>query len=349
MMELPVMTKKRKMYCRLLIIMVFFLSFGLWTSNHTYEVEDYAGELVSSWQTTMEEGGNIQILADVWLRYEQKNDKLISQVFWNGLSEGKKVYLRRILIDQRVAHVPEYIEQINFIERALPESLRLISTKFTEKVGGIPTFAVYLLVSPTSIDAKTQCLGTTCNEIQINSIHPSFKNVKNLDIILAHEIFHLYQFQKLNKMGAKINYDSIAGKLMAEGMATLASEIVVENARMDEVLWFKQNELEYLHNNLPELARGLLEIIHSGKKIDIEKYFGSKAENSKYPPRSGYYLGYVVAKNLANKFGFNDFINIRPQKYLLLLEEELKKYAQQAGVSLTPRFFLPNLHRPLPL
>jgi len=130
----------------------------------------------------------------------------------------------------------------------------------------------------------------------------SFEGSRQLPVFLSHELFHRYHFQAAGFSDDPGANQKIWRVLWAEGLATYVSARLNPSNPLADAL-ILPHDLEVRATPLvPELAR---DIGASPDRVDKRTYgtffeYGDRrAKNLGFPYRSGYYIGYLVARNLA--------------------------------------------------
>ena len=138
-----------------------------------------------------------------------------------------------------------------------------------------------------------------------------------LEITLAHELFHLYHFQFFSAGGG------LYRTLWAEGLAVYASAMVVPGHRRSTYLGFPVEKMNRCHELLPQLAADLRKNLgrndHRLKRI----YFGAEPNNTRVPPEAGYYVGLLVVEDLARKITLDRLARLPAKEVFSLLEQAL--------------------------
>ncbi|MBL8114151.1 MAG: hypothetical protein JNK60_14820 [Acidobacteria bacterium] len=110
-----------------------------------------------------------------------------------------------------------------------------------------------------------------------------------------HELFHIHHSRIFPNEGATPLWE----KLWQEGLAEHVAKTL--NPAADGVLLFglPADMPERARRILPELARELSESLDDTSKETYARYFLGSTAQGERPPRSGYYVGYLVARHVA--------------------------------------------------
>jgi hypothetical protein len=109
-----------------------------------------------------------------------------------------------------------------------------------------------------------------------------------------HEFFHMYHYQ--NYVGA----ERIWAALWAEGLATYVSGAMNPGSTYrDMMLDVPTGLVEKCEADLPYLWAKLAEKLDSSSEDDYATFFLFSSKDPRIPKRAGYYLGYLIAKELS--------------------------------------------------
>jgi uncharacterized protein YjaZ len=123
-------------------------------------------------------------------------------------------------------------------------------------------------------------------------LHPA----RELPAFFHHELFHVYQAQQV---GAALPPDAtqpVSWALWSEGLATYVSWQLNPTLTAPEIFWMPRDLQTQLQPKLAEAARLMLPDLdgHEG----YGRWFTVGSNPPGLPTRSGYYLGYLMAKRL---------------------------------------------------
>ena len=261
-----------------------------------------------------------------WLDYEQKYSKYLDAIYWSDAYPGIYESHRKKILWKRLPALFDATQQAKYLSKNMPlflDKLSKFADSFCREQFQVD---VVLAISPVLIDAKTQWFGNNHNMVHINSLSSSFFDDSQTEIILAHETFHSLQEQILLRKKEKINYASIAGKIVAEGMATYFSSLYLNHADISAVLLLSKKDYDNLTSKERVLAQDIYEVFESSNRKIIKSYFAYGG--GQYPPRSGYYISYVIIKRLTNKHDFKVLTYLGPDELERLVKNELKLIAE---------------------
>ena len=147
-----------------------------------------------------------------------------------------------------------------------------------------------------------------------------------LDVILSHELFHLYHFQ-VNALPANIDHIPLYRQIWQEGLATYASASLNPKATMADVLLdprLARDGPKYV----PTAARALVTQLESTNDEATAQYLSYRRE-SKVPSRMGYLIGYDIVARLAPARSLQELARLRGQRLLSLMREQVRALAAQ--------------------
>jgi hypothetical protein len=114
-----------------------------------------------------------------------------------------------------------------------------------------------------------------------------------------HELFHMYHSQ-FGGLGQDPRKTRVIERLWAEGLATWVAHALNPGAPPIAIFGLPRETPAQAQALMAELAPRLLADLDSGSPADYARWFiGTREANPSQPARSGYYLGYLVARRLA--------------------------------------------------
>lgn len=123
-------------------------------------------------------------------------------------------------------------------------------------------------------------------------LHPP----RQLPAFFHHELFHIYQAQQLREAVPEDARQPVWWALWNEGLATYVSWKLNPTLTASEIFWIPRDMEEQMQPKLAEAARLMLADLdgHDG----YSRWFMASSNAPGLPVRSGYYLGYLMAKQL---------------------------------------------------
>ncbi|MFD2365975.1 DUF2268 domain-containing putative Zn-dependent protease [Pseudoduganella sp. GCM10020061] len=145
----------------------------------------------------------------------------------------------------------------------------------------------------------------------------------NPEPFFHHELFHIYHRQFKHKDQP----EGILGALWGEGLATYVAQALNPGTGGVEIFGLPRNTPERVLADVPGLAKNLRALLDSKSSDDYRRYFLGLDEKAEVPSRSGYVMGYLVAKKLAKRHTLQELAHtplseLRPEIEQALAELE---------------------------
>ncbi|MBF5042051.1 hypothetical protein FGE12_06565 [Aggregicoccus sp. 17bor-14] len=192
-----------------------------------------------------------------------------------------------------------------------------------------PDFAytgdVYFLVSMGAFDGATrQVNGRTALLFGTDVMAAVYGAEANPESFFDHELFHIYHEQ----FPDPALEDTLAQKLWHEGLAVYVADTL--NPGTPEAILFglPRDMPARSRANLPALAAQLRAKLDSKEQGDYERWFMKKSEDPVVPPRAGYFLGYLVAKELGRTRSLRELARLRGPALRKELDRVLRQLEQ---------------------
>lgn len=235
------------------------------------------------------------------LHYELVSQPKICRIFFDGHSIPHDPRIEKVL-NHYAANLPLIIATY---QKKIPE-VKTIVTEVqdrTRKLFGMDIKANLVLatsVSPT--DAVTTGRDGEIPTVALNMREMMQYSKDDLRIVLSHELFHVlqHQFEKDHT-----HAEMIAGNIYSEGFATYASSLVYPGfSDWKYISYFMKDNRQFLRfeSKRTAIIHDLLHDWNTHDENKFAKYFsGDNYASRPFEPRSGYYIGYLVAKKMAEK------------------------------------------------
>ena len=163
-------------------------------------------------------------------------------------------------------------------------------------------FTIYMMPSFGAFDGAGRFVdGKPAMVLGVDTISALEKS-DQLKVFIDHEIFHRYHFQAAGFSDDGGDGATIVTALWAEGLATYVSAALNPDRPLADALLLPRDLEERAQPHVASIAAELRANLERKDVAVYEKYFayGSRAATAaKLPWRSGYYVGYLVAKRLA--------------------------------------------------
>ena len=290
----------------------------------------------SSDVTTMEDGHRLINLARLfveygissqdldlkqkWLLWEQRLEKnypdFFNQVIYRNLSGPRRSKFRAEVFNQFWQDVYPHIERIAQLAETSPQLVAKARRDFKKHFPDFqPACDYYLTVSFSFVGKAADLNGATVFVLGLEHFEP---DSPGLEITMAHEQFHLHHFKTFSPQGA------LYRGVWSEGMATVASEVVVPGYRLSQYLGFtpqKMNEIYSRFEELKSLAMANLDQADSGIK---RAFLGVESNRLGIPPACGYYIGeHLVYALTSQGYDLSDLARWEPSTVLATMRRLL--------------------------
>ncbi|MCM1989998.1 DUF2268 domain-containing putative Zn-dependent protease [Oceanirhabdus seepicola] len=147
-----------------------------------------------------------------------------------------------------------------------------------------------------------------------------------IDILLAHEITHLFHFSQL----VSENYEStLADSIFIDGLACFVSNYLYPGFTLSEYLCFDSDCQEWLSECNKQFNNIKSDIIHNIQSTDFvyfKKYFmGDNSIKDGIPTRIGYFIGYCIVEWLNKKYTLQEMISWQQDRIIKEVKGALTK------------------------
>lgn len=310
------------------IILPLFCSFiFIQAAQANIHVYDYTQEFVDGYHKLKHKNkyNNRKYL----LHFELAAQPEISQIFFDGHPVPKDPRIEAILNDS-ANRLPEIIAAY---EQKIPEVKAIVKEveDRSQKLFGMKINAnVVLSTSVSQTDAVTTGDNTSkYATVALNMREMMQYSKDDLRIVLAHELFHVLQHQIEVDHSAS---DMIAGNLYSEGWATYASSLVYPGfSDWKYISYFNKNDKQFkcFENSKKAIIHDMLHDWNSRNMRKFDKYFSADNYASHpFEPRSGYYIGYLAAKKMAENKPAVQVALIKYDEFKREIKPLLKKMSQ---------------------
>jgi hypothetical protein len=126
----------------------------------------------------------------------------------------------------------------------------------------------------------------------ISALH----SARELPAFFHHELFHIYQAQQIGAAMPTDDLQPVSWALWNEGLATYVSWKLNPTLTAPEIFWSPRDMEEQMKPKLAEAARLMLADLDGHEGYD--RWFMGGQNAPGLPSRSGYYLGYLMARHL---------------------------------------------------
>lgn len=165
----------------------------------------------------------------------------------------------------------------------------------------------------------------------VDTIAAKYGENADLAALFHHELFHMYHSQAVAEFKGKSRENGevpLYWLVWGEGLATYVSHRLNPGATIEQILLTK-GLAEQTDAAMPRFAREIRANIDSGDPNIWKPFMAAAANDKGIPPRSGYYIGYLIASELGK--------NTSLQKLARLSGDDLKKKMIKALIKLEKR------------
>jgi Putative zinc dependent peptidase (DUF5700) len=161
----------------------------------------------------------------------------------------------------------------------------------------------------------------------VDTIAVQYGENADLSVLFSHELFHLYFGQFHPELGKNREKGEIPLYWLVwnEGLATYASQRLHPKTSIEQI-FLGQNVKSDVEPKLPKLARKILDNFDNGSP-DIWKPFMSDG-NNEIPTRSGYYVGFKIARELGKKMSLRKLAQLKGDDLQKKMKSILVKFAK---------------------
>ena len=279
-------------------------------------VHNYAPAFIELWNKVESKSANEQLAAlkeDFFPNFPQFYEYKIDK--WKKAGKNPDEELKKQLAEFPKIKT-EFIKKTNEITENLDSTLN----SFVAAVPGLDrNFDVYITHSFGDMDGGTRKIGDKIYFILgIEGMVKYHKGFSSVIPFFHHELFHIYHGQYLPE--EQVMWIA----LWAEGLATYASKKLNPKAtQKDLMLDLPEGMVKRINSDLAYHWKDLRSKMTSTKDEDYETYFLMSSKGKRITSRAGYYLGYLLAKELGKTKTLPELAQMNPKEILPALEQKM--------------------------
>lgn len=229
-------------------------------------------------------------------------------------------------LKKQLAQYPEIEEQ--FIRKTKEITNKLDSTleSFVVAIPGLDrNFDVYITHSFGEMDGGSREIdGTTYFILGIDGMVNYHQGFVSETPFFHHELFHVYHSQYFPE--EQVMWIA----LWAEGLATYASEKLNPKASFKDLLLdLPEGMVKRIENDIAFHWNDLKSKLKSTNEDDYESYFSVSSEETRIVTRAGYYLGYLLAKEIGKTKSLSEMAQMEINAILPTLEEKIEELCSE--------------------
>jgi hypothetical protein len=257
----------------------------------------------------------------------EPNKEVFTAVAGRSLSDASLRSMARTLANKS--------EQLRRVDIEFADRLDKAWRRFVAKAPGLKAGAlVFLLPAPrVAVGGAVRPLGERdAIAFGVEEIALSLQSKTGFDVLVHHEMTHLYHIQvnpEMRQMTAAVYMPPYApgnAKLYQvvwlEGLAVYWSKVLNPSAPDKEVL-VSESLAANVAAKWPRAGAELRERLDSSKKEDIDAFMFGGRTGGRFPPRTGYYIGSLIAEQLAKKYSFAELCALTGAKLQTEMENAL--------------------------
>lgn len=209
------------------------------------------------------------------------------------------------------------------LQKNIEEGLSKFNKQFKDFVVDIP---IHICYSLGDCDGATRVLdGEDVLVIGID-VMTQAHNWDNEIPFVQHELFHIYHLKLYPHTNTALSHeDTIFRGLWTEGLATYISHILNPSASYIELaLDVPKNLIKNTEANFVAILQDLLKNFYSTDSAVYDNYF-LITEETKFPSRCGYYLGFLLVNEIAKKYSLEKLIRLQEAEYVPELITNIKQ------------------------
>jgi Predicted Zn-dependent protease (DUF2268) len=206
--------------------------------------------------------------------------------------------------DELIARERKYVEahrkEVNATESYLSAQVQPLMTEFQRRFADFKCdFPFYIAPSFGMMDGAAGFVNGRHEIIFAPDVIPRYHPLSQLKVLIDHETFHIYHHQATGVYGASVEaIPTTLEALWSEGLATFASWRMNPEVSLDIAL-LQPGIPEGAKPHLNEIAKDLLAHLDNKDESTYSHYFEAGRQPDGYPPRSGYYVGVLIAQALS--------------------------------------------------
>ena len=160
------------------------------------------------------------------------------------------------------------------------------------------------------------------------------RSVLPLRVFLTHELFHRFHSQVAGFSDDPGDRQAIWRTLWAEGLATYMSYRLTPDATINDALMLPSDLMTSAQPHLREIASDILSKLDAPDPTTYHRYFTYGDESVRrmgLPWRSGYYLGFLLARNLGESNSLGSLARMKGPALQAQLAVMLKSLIRDAA------------------
>ncbi|WP_224364375.1 hypothetical protein [Hyalangium versicolor] len=231
--------------------------------------------------------------------------------------------------------VSPHFDTMSRLSKELQQKLPLYEARFRHEFPDMSyTGEVYFLNSLGAFDGATrEVKGKTALLFGVEMIAAIYGPTADVEPFFDHELFHIYHKQFMDP-GAE---DTLAAALWREGLATYVAQALNPNVSERILFGLPEDMPTRARPLLPKLAAELRAKLDSQAPEEYAAFFLANAPRQDIPARSGYFVGYQVARELARTRTLAELAHLHGSQLRTALVEALRRLEAPPSRAALPR------------
>lgn len=216
-----------------------------------------------------------------------------SQVIYRGLTGQRRARFKAAIIKQFWNQVAPRLEGLKAMNQTAVQRLLAGVHRFHRAFPNFrPNCDFYLTVSFSFHGKVADLNGAKVLSLGLENFDP---HRPELDIIIAHELFHIHHFATFSAAGG------LYRGVWAEGLATYASAVLVPGHRLSRYLGFSPRRMNQIHDNYQRIVEFIRRNLDNPDHAVKRACLGMEDNRLGVPPGCGYYIGFDVVQALIKR------------------------------------------------
>jgi hypothetical protein len=192
-------------------------------------------------------------------------------------------------------------------------------------------FTFYIAPSFGNMDGAAGAVNGQHRIIFAPDVIPRYHKLNELKLLINHETFHIYHHQVTGVFGATEEaVPTIEVALWSEGLATFVSWRMNPGFSLDTAL-LQPGIPEGTRPHLSAIAAELRGHLDEKDQLTYARYFQAGEQPAGYPPRAGYYVGFLIAQDLSKRYSLRQLAQLKGRVLHEAIMAELQQIAGSAG------------------
>ena len=194
-------------------------------------------------------------------------------------------------------------------------------------------FTFYIAPSFGHMDGAATAVSGEHRIIFAPDVIPRLHPLNELKVLIDHETFHVYHHQASGSFGLDEEaIPTLEVALWSEGLATFVSQRMNPGVSLDVAL-LQPGIPEGARPHLPAIATELLAHLEERDESTYTRYFEGGNPLAGYPPRAGYYVGFLIAEHLSKRYTLHQLAHLKGSALRSALVSELQQLQGSAGTA----------------